>query len=200
MSATADQVKQLREETGAGVLECKKALDEAGGDMAKAANILQERGLAMAEKRAGRETSAGVLDLYSHGEGRVGVMIEVNCETDFVARTDEFRGFAHEMALQVAASAPHWVAVADVPQDVVEEQRAESRKQAEAEDKPADVIDRIVEGRLGKFFQEACLLEQPYIRDDERSVEEVLKEMIATTGENITIRRFVRWSVGDEQS
>jgi len=200
MSATADQVKQLREETGAGVLECKKALDEAGGDMAKAANILQERGLAMAEKRAGRETSAGVLDLYSHGEGRVGVMIEVNCETDFVARTDEFRGFAHEMALQVAASAPRWVAVADVPQDVVEEQRAESRKQAEAEDKPAEVIDRIVEGRLGKFFQEACLLEQPYIRDDERSVEEVLKEMIATTGENITIRRFVRWSVGDEQS
>lgn len=200
MSATADQVKQLREETGAGVLECKKALDEAGGDMAKAANILQERGLAKAEKRAGRETSAGVLDLYSHGEGRVGVMIEVNCETDFVARTDEFRGFAHEMALQVAASAPQWVAVADVPQDVVEEQRAEIRKQAEAEDKPADVIDRIVEGRLGKFFQEACLLEQPYIRDDERSVEEVLKEMIATTGENISIRRFVRWSVGDEQS
>jgi elongation factor Ts len=200
MSATADQVKQLREETGAGVLECKKALDEAGGDMAEAANILQERGLAMAEKRAGRETSAGVLDLYSHGEGRVGVMIEVNCETDFVARTDEFRGFAHEMALQVAAAAPQWVAVADVPKEVVEEQRAESRKQAEAEDKPADVIDRIVEGRLGKFFKEACLLEQPYIRDDERSVEEVLKEMIATTGENITIRRFVRWSVGDEQS
>ncbi|MGA9191563.1 MAG: translation elongation factor Ts [Anaerolineales bacterium] len=200
MSATADQVKQLREETGAGVLECKKALDEAGGDMAKAANILQERGLAKAEKRAGRETSAGVLDLYSHGEGRVGVMIEVNCETDFVARTDEFRGFAHEMALQVAASAPQWVAVADVPQDVVEEQGAEIRKQAEAEDKPADVIDRIVEGRLGKFFQEACLLEQPYIRDDERSVAEILKEMIATTGENITIRRFVRWSVGDEQS
>lgn len=200
MSATADQVKQLREETGAGVLECKKALDEAGGDMAKAANILQERGLAMAEKRAGRETSAGVLDLYSHGEGRVGVMIEVNCETDFVARTDEFRGFAHEMALQVAAAAPQWVAVEDVPQDVVEEQRAESRKQAEAEDKPADVIDRIVEGRLGKFFQEACLLEQPYIRDDERSVGEILKEMIATTGENITIRRFARWSVGDELS
>jgi elongation factor Ts len=200
MSATADQVKQLREETGAGVLECKKALDEAGGDMAEAANILQERGLAMAEKRAGRETSAGVLDLYSHGEGRVGVMIEVNCETDFVARTDEFRGFAHEMALQVAAAAPQWVAVADVPKEVVEEQRAESRKQAEAEDKPADVIDRIVEGRLGKFFEEACLLEQPYIRDDERSVEEILKEMIATTGENITIRRFARWSVGDELS
>lgn len=200
MSATADQVKQLREETGAGVLECKKALDESGGDMAKAANILQERGLAMAEKRAGRETSAGVLDLYSHGEGRVGVMIEVNCETDFVARTDEFRGFAHEMALQVAAAAPQWVAVADVPEDVVEEQRAESRKQAEAEGKPADVIDRIVEGRLGKFFQETCLLEQPYIRDDERSVGEILKEMIATTGENITIRRFARWSVGDELS
>ncbi len=200
MSTTADQVKQLREETGAGVLECKKALDEAGGDMARAANILQERGLAMAEKRAGRETSAGVLDLYSHGEGRVGVMIEVNCETDFVARTEEFRGFAHEMALQVAATSPQWVTVEDVPEDVVEEQRAESRQQAEAEGKSPDVIDRIVEGRLGKFFEEACLLEQSYIRDDERTVGEILKEMIATTGENITIRRFARWSVGEEAS
>ncbi len=200
MSTTADQVKQLREETGAGVLECKKALEEAGGDMAKAANILQERGLAMAEKRAGRETSAGMLDLYSHGEGRVGVMIEVNCETDFVARTEEFRGFAHEMALQVAATSPRWVAVVDVPEEVVEEQRAENRKQAEGEGKPADVVDRIVEGRLGKFFEDACLLEQPYIRDDERTVGEILKEMIATTGENITIRRFARWSVGEELS
>jgi elongation factor Ts len=200
MSTTAHQVKQLREETGAGVLECKKALDEASGDLAKAANILQERGLAMAEKRAGRETSAGVLDLYSHGEGRVGVMIEVNCETDFVARTDEFRNFAHEMALQVAAASPQWISVADVPEDVLKEQRAESRKQAEAEDKPAEVIDRIVEGRLGKYFEDVCLLEQPYIRDDERTVGEILKELIATTGENITIRRFARWSVGEELS
>jgi elongation factor Ts len=198
MSTTADQVKQLREETGAGVLDCKKALDEAGGDMAKAANILQERGLAKAEKRAGRETSAGVLDLYSHGEGRVGVMIEVNCETDFVARTDEFRTFAHEMALQVAAASPQWVSIEDVPEDAVEAQRAESRKQAEADGKPPEVIERIVEGRLGKFFEEACLMEQPYIRDDERKVGEMLKEMIATTGENITIRRFERWSVGEE--
>jgi elongation factor Ts len=200
MSTTAEQVKQLREETGAGVLECKKALDEAKGDMAKAANILQERGLAKAEKRAGRETSAGLLDLYSHGDGRVGVMIEVNCETDFVARTEEFRGFAHEMALQVAAASPRWVSVDDVPEDVIQSERAESRKQAEAEGKPSDVIDRIVEGRLGKLFQEACLLEQPYIRDDERTVGEILKEMIATTGENITIRRFARWSVGEELS
>jgi elongation factor Ts len=200
MSTTADQVKQLREETGAGVLDCKKALDEAGGDMAKAANILQERGLAKAEKRAGRETSAGVLDLYSHGEGRVGVMIEVNCETDFVARTDEFRTFAHEMALQVAAASPQWVSIEDVPEDAVEAQRAESRKQAEADGKPPEVIERIVEGRLGKFFEEACLMEQPYIRDDERKVGEMLKEMIATTGENITIRRFERWSVGEELS
>jgi elongation factor Ts len=200
MSATAEQVKQLRDETGAGVLECKKALEEAGGDLAKAANILQERGLALAEKRAGRETSAGMLDLYSHGDGRVGVMIEVNCETDFVARTDEFRSFAHEMALQVAAASPRWVSVNDVPAEVVEAQRDESRNQAEADGKSGDVIDRIVEGRLGKFFEEVCLLEQPYIRDDERTVDEILKEMIATTGENITIRRFARWSVGEALS
>ncbi len=198
MNVSADQVKQLREETGAGVLECKKALEEAEGDMAKAANILQERGLAMAQNRAGRETLAGVLDLYSHGEGRVGVMVEVNCETDFVARTEGFREFAHEIALQVAANSPQWVDVSDVPEAVVEAQRAEARQQAASEGKPAEVIDRMVEGRIGKFFEDNCLLMQAYIRDDERTVGEMLKEMIATTGENIAIRRFVRWSVGDE--
>lgn len=198
MSVSADQVKQLREETGAGVLECKKALEEAEGDMARAANILQERGLAMAQNRAGRETLAGVLDLYSHGEGRVGVMVEVNCETDFVARTEGFREFAHEIALQVAANSPQWVDVSDVPEAIVEAQRAEARKQAASEGKPAKVIDRMVEGQIGKFFEDNCLLMQAYIRDDEKTVGEMLKEMIALTGENIAIRRFVRWSVGEE--
>jgi elongation factor Ts len=197
MNISADMVKQLREETGAGVLECKNALEEAQGDMARAANILQERGLAKAQKRAGRATLAGVLDLYSHGEGRVGVMVEVNCETDFVARTEAFRSFAHEIALQVAANSPQWVDAADVPEDVIEEQRAEARKEAASEGKPAEVIDRIVEGRVGKFLEEKCLLMQAYIRDDERTVGDMVKEMIATTGENVAVRRFVRWSVGD---
>lgn len=198
MNVTADQVKALRDETGAGVLECRNALVEAEGDMARAANLLQERGLVKAENRAGRETSAGVLDLYSHGDGRVGVMIEVNCETDFVARTDKFRSFAHEMALQVAATSPGWVSADDVPEDVLEDERARARKEAVDEGKPEQVIERIVEGRLGKFLEENCLLLQPYIRDDERTVDEILKETIASTGENITIRRFSRWSVGEK--
>jgi elongation factor Ts len=198
MNISADMVKQLREETGAGVLECKNALEEAQGDMARAANILQERGLAMAQKRAGRATRAGILDLYSHGEGRVGVMVEVNCETDFVARTEDFRSFAHEIALQVAANSPRWVDSSDVPEEVVEAQRDEARKEAADEGKPADVIDRIVEGKVGKFYEENCLLMQAYIRDDERTVGEMVKELIATTGENIAIRRFARWSVGED--
>ncbi len=199
MTVSANLIKQLRQATGAGVLDCRKALEETAGDVEKAASLLREKGLAAASKRAERETSEGVLDLYSHGDGRVGVMVEVNCETDFVARTTEFRHFAHEMALQVAANSPRWVDVKDVPAEVLEEQRRQARQQAEQEGKPANVMERIVEGRLEKFYAEACLLRQPYIRDDSKTVGEVLKEMIATTGENITIRRFVRWTVGEHE-
>ncbi len=198
MSVDAQLIKQLRDSTGAGVLDCKKALEEADGDLEKAGEILHQRGLAKAAKRAGRETEAGVLDLYKHGEGRVGVMVEVNCETDFVARTDEFRDFAHEMALQVAATSPRWVSEDDVPEKVLQTQRARLTEQALAEGKPEDVVERIVEGRLAKFLDDGCLMRQPYVRDDSKTVEEFLKETVATTGENIQVRRFVRWEVAEE--
>jgi len=198
MSTTAEQIKELRQATGAGILECRDALESSEGDLEKATALLREKGLATAAKRADRETREGVLDLYSHGEGRVGVMVEVNCETDFVGRTAEFRNFAHEVALQVAANSPRWLDVADIPPDSVEEERQESRRHAVADGKPEAVIERIVEGRLEKFYQDNCLLRQPYIRDDSKTVADLLNETIAATGERVTIRRFVRWTVGQE--
>lgn len=197
MTVSTELIKELREETGAGVLECKKALEETEGNFERALELIQERGLAKAAKRAGRETAAGILDLYSHGDGRVGVMVEVNCETDFVARTDEFQHFAHEMALQVAAMSPSWVRVEDVPEGELEERRSQYAKSALEEGKPQEIVDKIVEGRVEKYLDEHCLLRQPYIRDDSRKVSELLKEQIATTGENIQIRRFVRWEVAE---
>jgi len=197
MSISTDLIKELRQSTGAGVLACRKALEDSNGDLEKAASLLREQGLVKAGKRSDRATHNGMLDLYSHGEGRVGVMVEINCETDFVARTQEFREFAHEIALQVAAVAPSWVDVDDVPEEVVQEGREKAREQAVAEKKPDKVIDRIVEGRMKKFFEETCLLEQVYIRDDSKSVKDLLNETIAKTGENISIRRFVRWTVGE---
>jgi elongation factor Ts len=197
MSISAEQIKELRQSSGAGVLDCRKALEKTQGDMEKAAALLREQGLDKASKRADRATSDGVLDLYSHGDGRVGVIVEVNCETDFVARTPEFREFAHEMALQIAAAAPTWVDAGDVPEDIVKERQEKAREQALSEKKPEHVIDRIVEGRMKKFFEDSCLLQQAYIRDDEKTVRDLLNETIAKTGENVTIRRFVRWTVGE---
>ncbi len=198
MSVSTEKIKELRQTTGAGILDIRKALEETGGDTEKAVALLRERGLAKAAKRAGRETNAGMLELYSHGEGRVGVMVEVNCETDFVARTQEFQAFAHEMALQIAAMAPRWVRREDVPAEILEREEERIRRQALEEGKPEHVVDRIVEGRMAKFYQERVLLEQPYIRDDERTVGELLQETIATLGENIVIRRFVRWEMGED--
>ena len=197
MSISIEQVKELRELTGAGVLDCRKALEEAQGDLEVAAHMLREKGLVRAADRAGRETSDGVIDIYSHGEGRVGVMVEVNTETDFVARTPAFREFAHEMSLQVAAHSPRWVSVDDVPEEIVEEQREVFRNTALAEGKPENVVDRIVEGKLEKFFSQECLLNQPYVRDDERKVSEIVQDLIMATGENISIRRFERWEIGE---
>jgi elongation factor Ts len=197
MGVSTEEIKELREITGAGVLDCRKALDQSGGDMEQAVILLREKGLAAAEKRAGREAHNGMLELYSHGEGRVGVMVEVNCETDFVARTEGFREFAHEIALQIAAADPQWVAEEDVPEEIIERERASARTFAESEGKPDGVIDRIVEGRLQKFFDDAVLLRQEYIRDDSKTVDSLLKETIASTGENILIRRFQRWEVGE---
>lgn len=197
MSISAADIKALREQTGAGILDCRKALEENGGDMKKAIVFLREKGLADAEKRAGRETSNGRLELYDHGDGRVGVMVEVNCETDFVARTEEFRVFTHEIALQVAAASPRWITEADVPQAILEGEKEIARKRALEEGKPETVVDRIVEGRLNKFLDERCLMRQAYIRDEDKTIEELVKEMIANTGENISIRRFERWEVGE---
>lgn len=198
MTIPTDLIKELRQRTGAGILACREALEETNGDLEKAVALLRERGLAAAAKRADRETHDGVLDLYNHGDGRVGVIVEVNCETDFVARTEEFKHFAHEMALQIAATSPRWIRVEDIPEPVIEEERQNARIWARESGKPENVIERIVEGRLGNFYDDNCLLRQPYIRDDAKTVDELLKEMIAATGENVSIRRFVRWMVGEE--
>ena len=197
MKISAEQVKELRQRSGAGVLDCRTALEEADGDLEAAVGILRQKGLAKAAGRAGREASDGIIDLYSHGEGRLGVMVEVNTETDFVARTQEFRKFAHEMSLQVAATAPRWVSPDDVPQDILEQERKRARELALAEGKPENVVDRIIDGKLEKFLGDACLLNQPYVRDEDRKVSEVIQDLILATGENVSIRRFARWEIGE---
>jgi elongation factor Ts len=198
MAINIEQIKQLREETGAGVLDCRKALETYDGDFEKAIEYLREKGLAKAAKRADREVLEGMLELYSHGNGRVGVMVEVNCETDFVARSAAFRKFAHEVALQIAAGEPKWVRVEDIPSEVLEEEREKARNLALAEGKPEKIIDRIIEGKLDKFYNENCLLRQTYVRDEELTVEDLKNQNIAAIGENIVIRRFDRWEVGEE--
>jgi elongation factor Ts len=198
MAINIEQIKQLREETGAGVLDCRKALETYNGDFEKAIEYLREKGLAKAAKRADREVLEGMLELYSHGNGRVGVMVEVNCETDFVARSAAFRKFAHEVALQIAAGEPKWVRIEDVPSEVIEEEREKARNLAVAEGKPEKVIDRIIEGKLEKFYNENCLLRQTYVRDEEMTLEDLKNQNIAAIGENIVIRRFARWEVGEE--
>lgn len=198
MAISIEQIKQLREETGAGVLDCRKALETYEGDFEKAIEYLREKGLAKAAKRADREVLEGMLELYSHGNGRVGVMVEVNCETDFVARSEAFRKFAHEVALQIAAGEPKWVKVEDIPAEVVSEEREKARSMALAEGKPENVIERIIEGKMEKFFNENCLLRQPYVRDDQITLDDLRSQNIAAIGENIVIRRFARWEVGEE--
>jgi elongation factor Ts len=197
MAITTEQIKELREATGAGVLDCRKALVQADGDFDKAVDFLREKGLATAAKRSGREASEGVIELYSHGNGRVGVMVEVNCETDFVARSEAFRTFAHELALQIAASAPLCIRPEDLTDHELEHEREIARNRAREEGKPEKVWDRIVEGRLEKFKNEACLLRQPYIRDEDITIEQLLMQNIAAIGENIVIRRFERWELGE---
>lgn len=200
MTISVDQIKALREQTGVGILDCRKALEEANGDYDLALEALREKGLATVAKRGERETSEGVLDLYSHGDGRVGVMVEVNSETDFVARSEKFREFAHEIALQIAASSPSYVSVEDIPEDVLEQRRQTEREEALAEGKPEDIVERIVEGRIKKFIDEACLLSQDYIRDEDLTIEQLLHQTVAAMGENIIIRRFVRWEMGESET
>ncbi len=196
MAITTQQVKELREATGVGILDCRKALEQADGDLNKAFDILREKGLATAAKRSGRDASEGVVELYSHGGGRVGVMVEVNCESDFVARSEAFRAFAHEVALQIAAGAPLYISPDDIPAEVLEHEREIARARAREEGKPEIVLEKIVEGRVDKYKDEFCLLRQPYIRDEELTVEKLMMQNIAAIGENIVIRRFVRWELG----
>lgn len=197
MEITASMVKELRERTGAGMMDCKKALVETGGDFDKAIVFLREKGLAAASKRAGRETAEGMVDSYIHMGGRIGVLIEVNCETDFVAKTDQFRTLVRDLAMQVAASKPLYVSRDEVPDDVTEGERQIYRTQALNEGKPEKIADKIVEGRLDKFYQEICLLDQPFIREPEKSVEDLIREAIGLLGENITVRRFARFERGE---
>jgi elongation factor Ts len=194
---SASLVKELRERTGAGMMDCKRALSEVNGDMEKAVELLREKGLAAAAKKAGRIAAEGIVDSYIHGDGRIGVLVEVNCETDFVAKTDEFKSFVKDMAMQIAASSPLYVKREEVPQADIEKEREIIKAQALNEGKPEKVIDKIVDGRLEKFFKEVCLLEQPFVKDTDKSVMDVLTEKIATIGENINIRRFVRFERGE---
>jgi len=192
-----EDVKRLREETGAGVLDCRKALESCEGDYDQAVKLLREKGLAAAAKRLGREASEGLVETYPHPGGRVGVMVEVNCETDFVARTPQFQEFAHDLALHIAAMSPRYLNIEDIPEDVLSEEKQIYRKQALGEGKPERIVDRIVEGRLVKFYQDACLMEQPFVKDDSVLIKDLLKEKIAELKENIVIRRFARFELGE---
>lgn len=198
MEVSIEQIKALREETSAGVLDAKKALVEAGGDYEKAVDALRQKGLAQAQKRADREANEGVIELYSHLAKRVGVMLELNSETDFVARNEQFQELAHELALHIAAMEPRYVSRDDVPEEEVEEKTATLRAQAENEGKPEHILDKIVSGRLAKFYQETVLLEQPFVKDDSLTVEQLINETIGILGENIVLRRFVRYELGEE--
>ena len=197
MAITAEQVKQLRDKTGAGMMECKAALAEANGDMEEATTLLRKRGLAQAAKRAGRATAQGTIGSYIHLGGRIGVLVEVNCESDFVARTEDFNNLVREVAMHIAAADPKWVRREDVPTEAIEKEKAIYRAQMETSGKPANVLDKIVEGKLGSFYSQFVLLDQPSIRDPNVSVSQVVAQASAKTGENIQINRFVRFRVGE---
>jgi len=196
MEISASLVKQLREATGAGVLECRKALEEHSGDLEKATAYLREKGLAKAAKKAERVAKEGRIEVYAHPGNRVAVLLEVNCESDFVAATDDFKGLAHELALHIAFSNPRYVKLEDIPADVLEAQRAAFRAEAAATGKPETVLDRIVQGKLDKFYDDTCLLRQPFVKDDKVKVSDLIIQAIAKIGENIVVRRFVRYELG----
>jgi elongation factor Ts len=194
---TASLVKQLREKTGAGMLDCKKALEETGGNLAEAEIVLRKRGIASAGKKAARATRQGVVGSYIHPGSQLGVLIEVNCESDFVARTDDFQQLVHDVAMQVAAADPQFIRREDVTADVLEKEKEIARDRARAEGKPEKILDKIVEGRMSKFYEEVCLLEQPFIKDNSLTVGQLIASVIGKLGENITIARFTRFKVGD---
>lgn len=193
----ASLVKELRNRTGAGMMDCKKALVDAEGDLEKAITLLREKGLSAAVKKSGRITSEGLVDSYIHMGGKIGVLVEVNCETDFVAKNDEFKQFVKNITMQIAAANPQYISRDEVPREVVDKEAEIFKAQAIKEGKPEKVIDRIIEGKIEKYYEEICLLEQAFIRDSDIKVSELLKETIAKLGENVTIRRFTRYEMGE---
>lgn len=197
MEITTEMIKQLRAATNAPMLDCRKALQEANGDFNKAVDWLREKGMATAAKRSDRDASNGVVEMYSHGGGRVGVMVEINCETDFVARNEQFRNLAHEIALQIAASAPKYITAEEIPASEIEHEAEIARARAKEEGKPENVLTKVVEGRVEKFKDEVCLMRQAYIRDESISIEKLILQNVAAIGENIIVRRFQRWELGE---
>lgn len=196
MAVTTEMIKQLRELTGAGVLDCKKALEETNGDFEAASEILKQKGLAAAAKKVDRDAGDGLVEAYIHAGSKLGVLVEINCETDFVARTEEFQAFCHDVAMQIAAASPSWVSRSDVPEEVLAEQKDAIRAEMAGENKPEHVMERIMEGKLAKFYQENCLLDQAFIKDDEKTIQQLLTGTIAKLGENIVIKRFARFQIG----
>ncbi|HHY35558.1 MAG TPA: translation elongation factor Ts [Firmicutes bacterium] len=194
---TPAMIKELRARTGSGMMDCKRALEETGGDMDKAVDYLRKKGLATAEKKSGRAAEEGVIESYIHHNRRVGVLVELKCETDFVARTDQFLELAKEIAMHIAWANPQYISRDEVPRDVLERERSIERERALQEGKPANIVDKIVEGRLAKFYSSVCLLDQPFIKDDSRKVSEVIAEKIAVLGENIVVKRFCRFELGE---
>jgi elongation factor Ts len=198
MAITPDEVKKLREKTGAGFKDCKIALEQCGGNFEAAVDELRKKGIAVATKKADKATQQGMIGTYVHAGDQVAVLVEINCQTDFAARTEAFRDFAHEVAMQIAAARPLWVSRDEVPADAIERERAVLVEQAKAEGKPEAIAEKMVEGRIRKFYEERCLLDQKYIRDDSKSINDLLLDLTAKTGELIVVRRFVRMQVGEE--
>lgn len=197
MAVSASAVKELRERTGAGMLDCKKALDETNGDIDKAIALLREKGLSAAASKAGRIATEGVVESYIHGGGRIGVLVEINCETDFVGKTDQFKEFARDIAMHIAAASPKYVRREEVPAEELEKEKEILKAQALNEGKPEKIVEKMVEGRINKYYEEHCLLEQAFIKDPDKTIDALLNEKISTIGENISIRRFVRYELGE---
>ncbi len=197
MSVPAVLVKELRERTGAGMMDCKKALSETGGDIEKAAIYLREKGLAAAAKKAGRVAAEGIVESYIHGAGKIGVLVEVNCETDFVAKTDDFKNLVRDIAMQIAAAKPEYIRREEVPAEMINNEKEILRAQALNEGKPEKIVDKMVDGRIEKYFKDVCLLEQPFIKDTSLTVQQLLSEAVSRIGENISVRRFARYEMGE---
>lgn len=195
---SAQMIKQLRTRTNAGVMDCKEALTEAGGDLEKAVDFLRKRGVAIALKRAGRETSQGLIQSYIHTGGKIGVLVEVNCETDFVAKTDEFKAFVKNLAMHIAATKPLGIRAEDISEEVIQREKEIYRAQAVEMGKPEKILDKIVQGKMDKFCKESCLLDQQYVRDPDITIQDLIHDIVTKTGENITVRRFVRYQLGGE--